>query len=170
MAFRSRTRAFRRPRGPKVNVTWATPLIFLDQLPVAGATLSGVILTQSDFNTVLTFERIRLERIKGWLAFSAVNSASRGGVIASIFKLKTGLAPDPTLSASYDANDLLWSGGAASGTASTSPGSANTYLNIDVKARRLMDVEDDITICVRAVATGSSMTMSGVLRALWSYK
>ena len=170
MAFRSRSRGAPRRRAPKVNVTWATPLIFLDQLPVAGATLSGVILTQSDFNSLITFERIRLERIKGWLSFSAVNSATRGGVIASIFKLKTGLTPDPTLSASYDGNDLLWSGGAATGNASTTPGAASQFIPIDVKPRRLMDVEDDITICLRAVATGSSMTVSGVIRALWSYK
>jgi len=146
--------------------------MILDQVLTIGTTLSASLLLDADFNSLLVFERIRLERIKGWLAFSAVNSAVRGGAFCSIFKVSGSVTPDPTTASSYDNNDLLWSGGAQWGTCSTTPGFANvSYINVDVKSRRLMSSEDVITAQFRATgAAGATCAVSGMLRALWSYK
>jgi len=143
-----------------------------DQVLTIGATLSAPLLVDSDFNALIVFERVRLERIKGWLCFSAVNSAARGGAFASIFKVPAGTTPDPTVALSYDTGDLLWSGGAQWGTCSTTPGFANAlHINVDVKARRLMTSEDSVTAQFRATgAAGATCAVSGILRALWSYK
>jgi len=170
MAFRSKTRTSRR-RTTKVDVRWATPSMILDQTVLLGSTLSATLLTDSDFNALLGFERVRLERIKGWLCFYPANGTVRGGVFCSIFKVAGGTTPDPTLGASYDNNDLLWSGGAGFATTSSTPGSVGIPQVVDVRTRRLMTSEDSITAQFRATGgVGTACLVTGMLRCLWSYK
>jgi len=170
--MRSFRRPVRRARAPKVDVRWTSPSMINDQVLTLGTTLSAPLLNDADFNSLIVFERVRLERIKGWLCFSAVNSAVRGGAFCSIFKVPAGSTPDPTTGVTYDTCDLLWSGGAQWGTCSTTPGFANvSYQQIDVKTRRLMTSEDLITAQFRCTgAAGVTCAVTGMLRALWSYK
>lgn len=169
MAFRRGTRTRTRV---KQNVTWATPSIILDQNVLGSANLSAPILLDADWDALITYERVKLLRIKGWLAVGQNPSAGTAGcLVVSIFKMPQAVTPpNPTLSAAYDLTDLLWSGGAQFQAAAATAGQVSQCFDIDVATQRNMDPEDQIVAVLRCAPAAANCRVSGILRALWTYK
>lgn len=169
MAFRRRARS---PRRVKQNVTWATPLAIADQPVISTVSLTGALLLDADWDALITYERVKLLRVKGWLAVGpAVSSATPGGLFLAIYKMPQAVTPpSPVLTPSYDLTDLLWAGGfqipATAATGSTLGGP----IDVDVSTQRNMDPEDQVVFVARTTPAGCTCRISGLLRALWTYK
>lgn len=169
--------AFKR-RGARVrtrvkrNVTWATPSIILDQNVLGSANLSAPILLDADWDALITYERVKLLRVRGWLAVGQNPSAATAGCLfVSIFKMPQAVTPpNPTLSAAYDLTDLLWSGGAQFQASAATAGQLSQMFVVDVQTQRNMDPEDQIVAVFRCSPAGANCRVSGMLRALWEYK
>ena len=167
--MRSRTRTFARRGTKKQDVKWAQPALILDQVVANATTLSVSLLLDADWDALLSFERVTLLRIRGWISIAGVASSTTGGAFWAIYK--TGIAtaaPNPTLGASYSDNDTLLTGGAQAGTSTTTVSNINHEL-IDVKTKRILTPNDSIVWVIRATGT-STQRVSGFLRCLWAYK
>ena len=167
---RSPTRTFRRAARVKQDVKWATPALILDQVIANATTLSTSLLLDADWDDLLTFERVTLLRIRGWIALAQTASSATTAFFWAIQKVPVSLTPpNPTLAATYTDNDTLLTGGAQAGTSSTTTTQlANTQL-IDVKTKRVLTPQDSILFTIRATGTGTGR-VSGFLRCLWAYK
>jgi len=165
---RSTTRTFR-TRRPKQDVKWATPGIIADQIIASATTLSQSLLVDADWDDLLSFERVTLLRIRGWLSLAQTASSATTGFFWAIQKVPITLTPpNPLLAASYTDNDTLLTGGAQAGTSTTTTTQLST-IPIDVKTKRVLTPQDSILFTIRASGTGSGR-VSGFLRCLWAYK
>lgn len=171
MAFRRRGRG---PRAPRVkqNVTWATPLSIADQPVISTVSLTGPLLLDADWDALITYERVKLLRVKGWLAVGpAVSSATPGGLFMAIFKMPQAVTPpSPVLTPSYDLTDLLWAGGCQIPASAATGSTLGMPIDVDVSTHRNMDPEDQIVWVARTTPAGATCRVSGLLRALWTYK
>jgi len=166
---RSTTRTFR-GRAVKTDVKWATPQLITDQNVISTTTLSAILLQDADWDSLITFDRVTLLRIRGWLAVAqGTSSPATTGLIMAIWKMPQALTvPSPILSASYDLTDTLWTGG-ATWAASAATSSSGYYMPVDIKVKRKLDSEDAIVWAARATTATGFCRVSGFLRCLWQY-
>jgi len=166
MANRSKTRF---SRGVKPDVRWATPVLIVDQAVINASNLNADLINDTDWDSLLTFERVTLLAIKGWLSYAPGASTPAGGLIWSIWKQDTALTtPSPLTPTNYDTVDTLLTGGVQFPVASTSNGS--TWVQqIDVKVKRRMTTADKIVWAARSTTASANYRVSGFLRCLWQY-
>ena len=167
---RSTTRTFVRRGRVRTDVKWATPSLISDQNVLASATLSATLLQDADWDSLITFDRATLLRIRGWIAVSqGTSSPATTGLMMAIWKMPQAVTvPQPTLNASYDLTDTLWTGG-ATWAASAATSSSGYYMPIDVKVKRKLDPEDMIVWAARCTTATAFCRVSGFLRCLWQY-
>jgi len=161
MAVRMRRRAARGAR----DLVWTT-VLSIDENVALNATSTNEICVASDWTASDGFERATLLGIRGFLSIGIqAVGGTEGGWVAYIAKMSAGeTKPDPLVAATYEDEDILWTGGGLLQAHATSVGNVYNSIPIQVKAKRKIDVNTVITCQVRSVAT--TMRISILLRAL----
>ena len=156
----------RAARGAR-DLVWTT-VLSIDEDVVLNGTSTNEICVASDWTASDGFERATLLGIRGFLSIgSKSQDGGEGGWVAYIAKMSAGeTKPDPLVAATYEDEDILWTGGGLIQNAVSTEDNGRVYASmpIQVKAKRKMDVNTVITCQVWSVAT--TMRLSILLRAL----
>ena len=158
-------RGRRATRGAR-DLVWTTVLT-IDEDIAANATSTNEISVASDWTASDGFERATLLAIRGFICVGVKTQGGiEGGWVGYIAKMSAGeTKPDPLVAATYEDEDILWTGGGLVQIMTTGNGQGHNYnKDISVKVKRKIDVNTVITCQIRSVV--SPIRLSLILRAL----
>ncbi len=156
-----------RSKGAKPRYLWTS--VLLSNFATA-TTVTGVnIIEPADWERGPTsFERATLVRVRGWLSTRISSEA------ADALFMYIGLYDEDEVSsladvvATYDSEDILWTGGTVRSSTGNLSGNAVSHQHIDVKVARKITSAQELRLVFTTTFT-TTLVVSGVLRACIKY-
>ena len=155
-------------RKAKVNNVWTA--VVMAQVLMDTTSQQAVIVTPDEWQAASTgFKHATLLRIRGWISIAKVQAVdtAQGIFLAIYVDDQTSGSASPGVAATYNTEDILWSGGVSfAGSDAASLESLTSFnLDVDVKAMRRIDSGESVRF-VFTSTVNSAAVISGVLRGL----